>query len=121
LEKIQENKTVSYWMFPGLSSETQEIFKKNIPIRNIVIREVKKKFSYDFFIKSNRRVYVLPRQIFHFLMREFTKESLEAIGYPWDHATVSHSVRCVKNEMETYKEFKIMIQSMMKNLKEQLK
>ncbi len=52
--------------------------------------------------KSRKRSIAKPRQIAMFLSRRFTEASLEAIGREFnrDHATVLHSVKRIKKELE---------------------
>ncbi len=53
--------------------------------------------------KSRKRSIARPRQIAMFLSRRFTEASLEAIGREFnrDHATVLHSVKRIKKELES--------------------
>ena len=61
-------------------------------------------------IKSRKRKFVMPRQIISWMIkRKAVKNtmSLEDIGvmFSQDHATVLHSVKTIKNLIETEKEF----------------
>lgn len=70
------------------------------------------------------RIIVEPRQISQYLARKFTKYSLNIVGDQLgrkDHATVLHSCKTVKNQIETNKNFKEDIDKIEKILKERLK
>lgn len=64
-----------------------------------------------FFNKSRKRTFIDPRQQFHFLCKEYTKLSLADIGKYYkditgvfyDHATIIHSGKAIKNYIDTDK------------------
>ncbi len=53
--------------------------------------------------KSRKRAITWPRQIAMYLARRFTDSSLEAIGREFnrDHATVTHSIKRIRKELNT--------------------
>lgn len=83
-------------------------------INYIVELEVIKLVVSDYFnrdykdlnIKSRKRHIVEPRQIYHYFAKKLTKNTLTAIGYPLDHATVLNSIIKVQNKIDTEKDFK---------------
>ncbi|MDR1408025.1 MAG: chromosomal replication initiator protein DnaA [Tannerella sp.] len=69
---------------------------------------------------SRRREIVLTRQIAMYFAKKYTDCSLSHIGAKIggkDHATVLHSIKALKNQMETNKSFNTMIESIENKLK----
>lgn len=67
--------------------------------------------------KSRKREIVIPRQSYHYFARKYfphIEVSLTLIGQTTsvDHATVIHSVKTIKNLIETDKRFKLKIQEL---------
>ena len=64
----------------------------------------------DLICKSRKREIVEPRQLFHYLARKFSINSLETIGKykggKFNHATVMHSIIKIKDFYNTYKPFR---------------
>ncbi len=60
-------------------------------------------------VRTRKRKVVLPRQIGMALSKVKTKHTLDSIGFYWggfDHATVLHSVKTVKNLLDTDRVFR---------------
>ena len=71
--------------------------------------------------KSRKREIVIPRQSYHYFARKYfphIEVSLTLIGQTTsvDHATVIHSVKTIKNLIETDKRFKLKIQELNEHL-----
>jgi chromosomal replication initiation ATPase DnaA len=69
---------------------------------------------------NRKRENVKARQVCHYFAKEFTKLSLSQIGKvigDKDHSTVLFSVKTVKNDIVTNKEFAAMIEEIRKLLK----
>jgi len=58
---------------------------------------------------NRKREVILPRQIFHYFGKKYTKNSLNEIGGPFDHSTVMHSIKTMNNLIETDKAFHSLI------------
>ena len=61
------------------------------------------------FAKTRKRPIVEKRQLFHYLSKKYTKETLALIGEHrahLDHATVLHSIKTVENLIDVDKSFK---------------
>ena len=73
----------------------------------------------DITTKSRKRATCEPRQIAMYFEKEMTRLSLEAIGQRFgnkDHATVLHSVKTIKNLIDTDLKFKQSIESMTRQI-----
>ena len=63
----------------------------------------------DIQTNSRKKEIVIARQIAMYLSKQYTNNSLNAIGNAIgkrNHATVSHALQAVKNQLETDRDFK---------------
>ncbi len=73
----------------------------------------------QFYSKSKRREMVQARQLAMFFAKKYTKNSLAVIGQQCggkNHATVIHSLKEVSNQLETDKQFKVLVAEIEKNI-----
>jgi chromosomal replication initiator protein len=110
-------------------SLTQEIIGQMVMIENYrlsiekIIKLVCEHFNMDESLiqtSSRKREIVLARQISMYLAKKYTDCSLAHIGIKIggkDHATVLHSINAIKNQMETNKVFKAMMDSIERKMK----
>ncbi|MDR1601499.1 MAG: chromosomal replication initiator protein DnaA [Tannerella sp.] len=108
----------------------QEVIGQMVMIENRqitiekIIKVVCEHFNMDESLiqsSSRKREIVLARQISMYLAKKYTDHSLAHIGKSIggkDHATVLHSIKAIKNQMETDKSFKAMIESLERKLKQ---
>jgi chromosomal replication initiator protein len=109
---------------------TQDIISQMVMIENsrISIEKIIKVVCEHFNMEesliqspSRKREIAQARQISMYLAKKYTDHSLAHIGIKIggkDHATVLHSIKTVKNQMETDKSFKAMIESLERKLKQ---
>ncbi|MCX7857313.1 MAG: chromosomal replication initiator protein DnaA [Deltaproteobacteria bacterium] len=91
---------------------------------DLIIKEVAKYFSIkpqDILSKKRTRSVLVPRQIALYLARKHTDHSLIDLGQKFggkDHATVLHSIKKIKDELDFNRELKTAVDKIEKNLKE---
>jgi len=86
---------ISPWVFAGLGREGRK------PTNEEILKEIANVFQVDpedIFSKTRKREIVDVRKAYYFMCKQFTKQSLESIGYvneefSQNHATVLHAIR----------------------------
>ena len=109
------------YMYPGMMVNLNV---DSYPINNeSMFKIICNRLDVDFnkIMKSPRwrkREVVTAKQIYFYLKRERTRESLESIGkyLKKDHATVLYGIRQVNNHMETEKGFKKLVDSLTREI-----
>lgn len=98
------------YIFAGMSRKKQDILSSlsNQEVLRLVCSEFK--ISYEKImnnLKSRKREFVQVRQVYFYIKKSITKESLEKIGsfLEKDHATVLHSLTQVNNHLENEKNY----------------
>jgi len=69
-------------------------------------------------MKSREKTIVLPRQMAHYIASKKTKNTLSEIGFYFggvDHSTVLYSIKNIKNQLETDKQFRELYQEFLNN------
>ena len=84
---------------------------KKDPLFNKIIYFVGKEVDYsieELKIRSRKREFVFPRQLYMFFLQRHTKITLNDIGriFERDHATVLHAKRVVNNLIDTDRRIK---------------
>ena len=99
-----EMATFIFWKAAGfLEEEDEAIIKLNFRLHKTfgtTIEELKSK-------RRDRDLFVIPRQVGMWWLKNNTKKSLRLIGevFGKDHATALHAIRTINNLIDTDKEF----------------
>lgn len=93
------------------------------PIVNLIECEIIRKYGYTFEVletKSRKIDFRVPRQIAMYLLKTYTRLTLDEIGYLFkkDHATVVHACKVVENFIDTEKLFRSQIQEIINKIDE---
>ncbi|MDR0744283.1 MAG: chromosomal replication initiator protein DnaA [Tannerella sp.] len=117
------NKEIDLTLTKQVISQTVRLEKKQLTIKKIQ-EIVCRYFNLDealILTKSRKREIVQPRQITMFLAKKYTESSFAHIGKVVggkDHATVLHSCKMVKEQIEISKSFRLTMEAIERCLKQ---
>lgn len=93
------------------------------PIVNLIKCEIIRKYGYTFEVletKSRKMDFRVPRQIAMYLLKTYTRLTLDEIGHLFKkkHTTVLHACEVVENFIDTEKLFRAQIQEIINKIDE---
>ncbi len=101
--------SINYMCLPGVVPTTTTEREIEFDTISKTVCKITKQNPEDLQLKTRKREIVFSRQVCHSLAKLKTRYSLSTIGYYYgklDHATVLHSMKTVKNLIETDREIR---------------